>query len=161
MFRVVLDSDRSAYWPPTCENTTEGYLFVANGLNDTLRVRRLSATAYVAGIVAPDTAATVAFSGSGTITGDYYAYVRYLDQDDIPSSLSPISTLATATDNLTVNYSSVPVSSNARVTKREIYRNTDGQVDVFYLDVVIEDNTTTTASSTKTDDDLIDSSNAT
>lgn len=150
---TVLATDRSGYWPPSYEQTADGNVFIANGLDDTLRIRRFAQSATQAGIAAPETAVSLAFSGLGTITGDYYAYCRFVDADGIPSSLSPISALSVALDHSTANYSSIPVSDNPRVTTVEIYRNTDGQTIVFYLDATV-DNGTTTTTSTKADADL-------
>ncbi len=151
---MTLASGRSPYWPPSFEQTADGNLYIANGIDDTLRVKRYAATATLAGIAAPSTAASLAFSGSGALDGSYYAYVRFVDEDGIPSPLSPISTVAVAASDAQADYTSVPVSSNSRVTKRQIFRNTDGQTEVFYLDVEIDDNSTTTATSTKTDAQL-------
>jgi hypothetical protein len=150
---TVLATDRSGYWPPSFEQTADGNLFVANGIDDTLRIRGYAQSATLAGIEAPETALTLGFSGTGTIDGDYYAYSRFVDADGIPSSLSPISTVAVALDHSTANYSNIPVSSNTRVTTVEIYRNTDGQTIVFYLDATVTNGTTSTTS-TKTDAQL-------
>ena len=53
-----------------------------------------------------------------------------------------------------INYTSIQVPSDSKVTKRQILRNTDGQITTLYVDV--EDTTLvgTTFSSTKDDDTL-------
>jgi hypothetical protein len=54
----------------------------------------------------------------------------------------------------TVNYSSVQVPTDARVTHRQILRNTDGQAKTFYVDVDSTDLLATTFSSSQNDTDL-------
>lgn len=53
-----------------------------------------------------------------------------------------------------IDYTGIPVSPEARVTKRQIFRNTAGQTDVYYLDGTLSDNTTTVLTSTNTDTQL-------
>lgn len=54
----------------------------------------------------------------------------------------------------TLTYSSVAVPTEAKVTRRQILRNTDGQTNVFYVDVDTTDLVTTTFASTRDDNDL-------
>lgn len=56
----------------------------------------------------------------------------------------------------TITYTSVPVPTEPRVTRRQILRNTDGQASIYYVDVDTTDLSSTTFSSTKTDDTLDD-----
>lgn len=55
-----------------------------------------------------------------------------------------------------INYSSVPVSTETKVTSRQILRNTDGQEDTFYVDVETTDLSDTTLESPLEDDRLGD-----
>ena len=152
-----LATGRSPYFPPSFVRSNMGDMFISNGIDEILRWNGTTSAAQSAGITAPSTAATVASSGSGSITGTYYAYVRFGDADGNFSSLSPISTVHSPASKAQIDYSSVPVSSETRVTLRQIFRNTNGQTDVYYLDATISDNSTTTATSTKTDAQLLTS----
>lgn len=51
-------------------------------------------------------------------------------------------------------YTNVPATSNPRVTKRQLLRNTAGQTATFYVDVETTDLSTTTLTSTRQDDEL-------
>lgn len=54
----------------------------------------------------------------------------------------------------TVTYSSIPVPAEAKVVRRQILRNTDGQATVFYVDIDTDDLSSTILSSTSTDSQL-------
>jgi len=111
-----------------------------------------------AGMDAPATSCSVsAASTSGTIYGDYDVGVRYVDDDGIPSNLSPLANIViTAGDaSTTLYYTGIPTSSDDRVVGRQIWRNTSGSKGVtYYLDVEIDDNTATTSHSARTDGTL-------
>lgn len=51
-------------------------------------------------------------------------------------------------------YTSVPVSTETKVTRRQVLRNTDGQADTFYVDLDTTDLVDTSLESTKPDEDL-------
>lgn len=53
-----------------------------------------------------------------------------------------------------LSFTSVPVPLEAKVVRRQILRNTDGQADTFYVDVDSTDLLTTTFTSTRSDADL-------
>jgi hypothetical protein len=108
-------------------------------------------TADFAGLVRPSSQVVAAPSGSGTLTGTYYAYVSYVRRDGFESSLSDVSAPFTLTNAEEVSYSSVPVSPDIRVVKRRIYRTTAQQQRTVYLDVEIDNNSATTAASDLTD----------
>src|SRR5215831_13561065 len=114
--------------------TPEGLLYVADGFNPLQRWDGLQAALVPVGVYAPATAPTIAASGSGTATGTYYAYVRFLNDRGSWSDLSPISNAVTAA-NQVINYTAVPVPTQANVVRRQILRNTAGQTDTFYVDV--------------------------
>ncbi len=132
----------------------DGLLLVANGIDAVLRWDGLTDEAEPAGVLAPATAPTLSASGSGTITGTYYALVRYLDRYGNVSNVSPMSDGVTASSNGTIGYASVPVPTEAKVTRRQILRNTAGQTAVFYVDIDTTDLSGTSFSSTRTDSDL-------
>jgi hypothetical protein len=150
-----LKTGRHHFYRPTHAQSSKGEWFTATGLDRPQRWNGETASTQDVGITAPSTAVTLASAGgAGALTGDYNAYVRFVDSDGIPSALSPISNTLTLASANQINYSSVPVSPESRVAKREIFRNTDGQEDTYYLDVTINDNSTTTATSTRTDAQL-------
>lgn len=135
-------------------STPDGLLLAANGIDPVLAWDGNSAEMEEAGLAAPATALTVAGAGAGDITGDYYAYTRFLDGDGNPSDLSPLSALAELDGVATVNYAAVPVPSSPKVKYRQVLRNTAGQTAVFYVDIDTEDLTSTSLSSTREDSDL-------
>ncbi len=137
--------------PNDFATSPDGLLYVASGMDPVLRWDGHTAQMETAGVAPPDEAAAVAFSGTGEITGTYYAYVRFVDRLGNVSNLSPISDEAEAEDNETVTYSSVPLPNDPKVTRRQILRNTAGQTITFYTDVDTDDLTSTTFTSTKTD----------
>jgi hypothetical protein len=54
-----------------------------------------------------------------------------------------------------VEYTELPVPSDTRVVRRQIFRNTNGQSDVFYLDIETTDLSSTTLKSYLTDAQLV------
>jgi hypothetical protein len=65
-----------------------GRMLLADGLNPMLRWDGFLAAAEAAGIAAPLTAPTLSSLNN---QGTYYSFVRFLDADDNPSNLSPVS----------------------------------------------------------------------
>ncbi len=153
---AILKTGLSVTQPMTFCEDRRGILYMANGVDRPLRWDGELATAENAGLTAPGSALAASGSGAGsTLSGTYSCYVRYLDRDGIPSSLSPVRALVLSGTDSQIDYTSVPTSSDSRVTQRQIWRNTDGQTVTFYLDATIADNSTTTATSTKTDAQLL------
>ena len=92
------------------------------------------------------------------IAGTYYAYVRFINDLDAPSNLSPISAaliLAPTDYAYGIAYTNVPISTQANVVRRQILRNTDGQAATFYVDVDTTDLTSTSFSSINHDEQLL------
>lgn len=58
--------------------------------------------------------------------------------------------------SLTITYTSVAIPQETKVRRRQILRNTDGQQDVYYVDVDSTDLSSSTFSSTKDDDTLVE-----
>lgn len=100
---------------------------------------------------APPTAPTLSFTGTGTITGTYQAYQRYLDRQGNPGNLSPISAAVRATANSTATYSNLAVPAAANVVRRQILRNTAGQLTTFYITIDTTNLTATSLSESETD----------
>ncbi|NJL70153.1 MAG: hypothetical protein HC888_00465 [Candidatus Competibacteraceae bacterium] len=132
-----------------CESSS-GLLLIANGIDRMLRWDGQSEMTE-AGIDAPTTAPVITASLSGTITGTYTAYVRFVDADENYSNLSPISNEVTATNAFRINYASVPIPTSSRVKRRQILRNTAGQTTTYYVDIDTEDLSSTAFFSTNTD----------
>lgn len=88
-----------------------------------------------AGITAPATKETLTAIGSGgPITGTYTAYYRFVDAGGRVSDFSPVSSTITASSAQYMQHVVAPSpAAEPRVTGIQVYRNTDGQVSVYYL----------------------------
>lgn len=138
------------FQPVDVVQTPDNAILLFNGLDAVRRWNGVDTDATLGGVDAPSSAASGAWSGSGSITGDYTFYVRFVRSDGTTSSFGPSGT-ATASSDATISYTSVPTSSDPDVDTREIYRSTAGQTSVVYLDVTIADNVSTSDSSTNDD----------
>lgn len=210
------------------QETDQGDLFVANGIDIFLRWDGFLGSMQPVGMDAPATALVLGGSGFGAIVGTFFAYQRFIDEFNNPSNLSAISNTYEATgttgtitgasnaspivitsaghllttgttvkitgvegntsanntwvitviDNQsfrlddshgtddytgggvwtsgvsTILYSSVPIPSEAKVRRRQILRNTDGQATTFYVDVDTTDLTGASFPSTRLDSAL-------
>ncbi len=145
---------RSTFLPSNRCLTPDGFVLIANGLDPAKIHKRTDTTVYNAGI---PLAVNGSFSGSwgtaGSISGTYYYAFRYIDVDGVPGDLSVLQS-AVASSHSTISYSNIPVSSDARVAGRQIFRSTAGQSLVLYLDKQIDDNSTTSTTSTNSDTTL-------
>jgi len=95
------------------------------------------------GIAAPATACTSAAGAAGSLTGsDYQWIVTYLRADGSESNGGPASTALSLTSQA-ADLTTVPTSSDALVTRRNIYR-IGGTLSAWYFVGDIADNTTTT-----------------
>ena len=74
--------------PPSYAESDDAVAYMAHGK---LPVQRFDGALTSAGIEAPGVKPTVASSGSGTLTGQRYAYTRFLDSTGKVSNVSPIS----------------------------------------------------------------------
>jgi hypothetical protein len=126
----------------------------------------LTSTTFRSSLTDADLGVGIGVSAASTsktagISGTYYAYVRFINDLDAPSNLSPISSntlILEPTDYAYgIAYSNVPVSTQANVVRRQILRNTDGQAATFYVDVDTTDLTSTTFSSIQYDEALLSS----
>lgn len=149
----TLESSRAALYSPSFAKTDQGVLLIHDGVNAARRWDGLTAALEVSGITEPASACTIAGSGTGSLSGTYTAYVRFVDDEGQVSSLSPVSNEVTISGKAQVDYTSVPTGPT-RTAKRQLFRNLDGNADVYYLDTEISDNATTTATGTKTDTQL-------
>lgn len=102
------------------------------------------------GIARPTTASVVATGAAGVLTGSYGVVVTYVTSDGLESNPCDVSNSVTLT-NQQLGISSIPVSPDARVSSRKIYRSTAGG-SRYWLIGTIADNTTTTYSDNTPDD---------
>ena len=136
--------------------TDEGTVIMTDGLRRP-KVWDGVGSVRVSGLKPGTSALSVASSGSGSITGDYYAYYRFVDADGRVSDFSPVSTVHSASSASQIDYTSIPAADpDSRAVSVQIWRNTDGQKAVFYLDKTINIGTTST-NSTNTDTQLTES----
>lgn len=89
-----------------------------------------------------------------TYSGTYQCFMRYVDKDGKYSNPSPISVLVTLDQARYIQYTNLEVPTDQRVRRRQIFRNENGNTDVFYLDIDTEDLTSTALTSFNTDDQL-------
>ena len=137
--------------------SADGLVLAANGLDPVLAWDGMAASMWPLGLPPPDTAPTLAASGTGTILGTYYGYLRYMDSRGEFSDLSPLSAalaITGSTGKSTITYSAVEIPASPRAVRRQLLRNTAGQTKVFYIDVDTADLTSTTFTSTRADSEL-------
>ncbi len=105
------------------------------------------------GIAVPSAAPTGTSPAGGSLSaGDYLVKYTYVDEDGYESNASPASAAiaASASDKITL---AIVVSSDAKVTKRRIYRTiADGAI--FYYDKEVANNTAITVDLTQADSTL-------
>lgn len=116
-------------------NITDGCLKFHKG--DLTKVRNLS-------IAQPATAPTMTTNGAGNLNGDYYYVVSYYNSVDVSESLASSPSLVISTTNNKVTVT-IPVSTDAQVTARKLYRLDPGATSYRYL-ATVADNTTETYS---------------
>ena len=207
---------------------SNGSTYAVNGYAEPASWDVLRSASETMGIAVPASAPTLGGSGTGTIAGELYAFVRYMDRYGYVSNLSPISAvyrtnslsgnITDATDAVpivitsaahglttgntvfidllsgntnangswlitvltantfsldnsegngdyrgggtwyrgvgTLAYTSVPLPTDTKVTRRQILRNKIGDLNTFYVDVEDTAIVATSFNSTKTDAQL-------
>lgn len=137
--------------PVSFARAPSGEVYIATGLSPLSKWDGVRYASEEVGVPAPTETVTLAFSGTGVISGLYVAYQRWLDRDGNPSNLSPASQAVTADEDGTVTYTNVEAPTEPKITRRQILRNTAGQGLTFYVDVDTDDLNATTFTSTRTD----------
>lgn len=146
-----LATGRNTYLPSNRCLTPDGQVLIVNGLDAAKIHRGSEGTLYNAGMpLAVNGSFAGAWGTAGAITGTYYYAFRYIDADGIPGDLSVLQS-AVAAAKSTISYTNLPVSSDARVAGRQIFRSIAGENSVLYLDVTVDDNSTTSTSSVNSD----------
>ncbi len=137
--------------PKTFAQSESGVVYIADGLHAVQRWDGNTSALETAGVAPPATAVVIAGSGSGSISGTYTAYQRFVDRLGNFSNLSPISNTLVVAGKLQIDYSSVDIPTSSQVVSRQILRNASGNTSTYYLDVETTDLAATTFTSTKTD----------
>jgi hypothetical protein len=132
------------------------YLYMANGISPVTKWDGLTPAVVEAGVASPTAGPTLSFAGTGgTITGNYQAYVRFIDIDGNVSNLSLPSALVNTTESTTAIYEGVAAAPQpSRIVRRQILRNAAGSLLIFYVDIDTTDLTSTSFTSVKDDDAL-------
>lgn len=147
------------------QSSSDGNLFIANGIDPVLVWDGTDTVAFPAGVAAPATAPTLTPAGTGSITGTYYGFIRWVDARGNYSNLSPISAPASALAAGSIDYSGLAVPAVGTVVRRQIIRNTNGSIgavdpltgvttSIAYVDIDDTNVFATTATSTRLDADL-------
>ncbi len=100
-------------------------------------------TVRTVGITVPVAATKNSLIDGALSTGNYKYKITYVDEDGYESNGGAVVTIAAeadANDGIKLN---IPVSSDAKIAKRRIYRTTVGG-SIYYYDGVVNDNSTTT-----------------
>lgn len=130
------------------------YKNVLYGIRSGIGLVRSDGTYYgSSGIAAPSTAPTLADGAAGTVTAaDYYGVVTFFNPTtDVESDPSPASAKLTHTGSKKIDWTAIPVSTNAQVTARRLYRTLPNQTGEYYFVGELADNVSTTF----TDDVLV------
>lgn len=139
------------YYP--CFAQANNCLFIVNS-QDRKKVINLSGTLTLQdfGIAAPGSAPTIAASGIGSFhNGTYEARVTFVNGNTGEESSAGTTSATASPANKAINWTSIPVSADAQVTKRNLYLRNTATMNTFYLAGTVNDNVTTTAST-----DLLD-----
>lgn len=143
------------FTPCSFAQATNGYVYFGNGMTSLRKWRDTLSMAALAGVNTPNVGFTIAGSGSGTITGTYRAYTRFVDEDGNFSALSPVSNELVASNVLSIVATGVVTPpAGQRIVRRQILRNTSGQFQTFYVDIDSTDLATSTFSMSRSDNDL-------
>lgn len=137
--------------PKTFAQSESGVVYIADGFNAVQRWDGNTSALETAGVAPPATAVVIGSSGSGSISGTYTAYQRFVDRLGNFSNLCPISNTLVVAGVLQIDYSSVDIPTSSQVVSRQILRNASGNTSSYYLDITTTDLTATTFTSTKTD----------
>lgn len=151
----AIQSNLSRFHPIEFARATNGYMYFATGLDPVFKWDGMTLQAETAGVPAPAAGPTLTVTGTGSgITGDYSAYVRFLDAAGNVSNLSTVSNTVTAANALSIEYAQVAIPTSSQVVRRQILRNAAGSNLVYYVDIDTTDLFSQTFSSQRDDDDL-------
>lgn len=140
--------------PDSFAAASDGVVLIANGIDPVLRWAGDTQLAEAAGVVPPAVAPTIGSSGTGTLSGKYAAFVRFVDRYGNVSNVSPVSAQITVTNAAQITYADVAVPQSPAVVRKQILRNLDGNFTAFYVDVDTTQIDTTSFTSTVSDNVL-------
>lgn len=140
--------------PDSFAEDSNGVILIANGIDLVQRWDGFSSSISPAGVIPPATPIVLSATGSGTITGSFFAFYSFIDNTGLESSLSPVSNVVTASNNATVTYDGMPSGVLSTVVRKRIYRSTAGQGAIVYLDIDTDDVSSVTLTSTRVDTDI-------
>jgi hypothetical protein len=141
--KQITSTPFNTFMPLSFAKTRHGLLLMVNGLDRGGVWDGVTNTTFEIGIDPPGTAPNATLINGGALSdGKYDLYYRFVDLYGNPSDLSPAQTI-TATANKAFSWT-FGVSSQSRVTKRELWRTLADDSRVVYRVAVIDDNTTTT-----------------
>jgi len=143
-------------FPASFARATNGYVYIANGLNPVVKWDGVGVSTVEVGVPAPDSAMTIRGGKTGPISGIYSAYCRFVDEDGNVSNLSPISNTIEVTDVRRIIYKNIPVPDpgDTKIKSKQILRNTNGQATTYYVDIELRNLAVRSKYSTNTDDQL-------
>ena len=135
---LVIKTGLNTTWPMTFAQDRFGRVIGVNGIDRGIHWDTFSATADKIGIDAPVGIQSVAGAGgtSGTISGIYNCYYRYVDDRDGHkrySDLSPVVATADLDAVLEIEWTTLVQSSQSRVNKIELWRTAVGAVSYTHL----------------------------
>ena len=143
--------------PLSFAESEDGVLLMANGIDPMLRWDGYAAEASPAGIAPPRLAPGMIAEGEGGISGEYYGFMRYVDDQGRRSNPTPFAGPLVMLNNGSIRYTNLdrPIESGQeRVVRRQILRNTAGQTSVFYVDIDTGDLSSDHLSSGRVDEEL-------
>lgn len=150
---ATIYSDRNHEFPASLLSIDDNLMLLADGINPVLQWNGKDAAAATAGVAAPTAALVLADGGAGAITTtNCVAYCRFVAAGPLYSDLTPVSNALTITGKR-INYSNIPVPTDPKVVRKEIFRTLSGGGATLYLDQAITTLSATTASSN--DDDSV------
>lgn len=158
----TLASGVSTFAPWYFTRTRKGDLIGVNGIDRGIRWDGITSAAEELGITGPTSACSVAEdTGGGSLTngGTYICWFRYIDNTTPTPVVSSITTASASvtisTASSRIDWSSIPQSSEDRVSHIELWRSLPGAPNRLYYVATIADGTTTYADDGTSDNDLI------
>ena len=153
----ILSGIPTALPPLTYAHTPLGDVMMANGIIPMAKWNGIRLSARDVGVPAPIAAPVLTGFGAGSISGLYQVYQRFIDDDDNPSNLSPVSNtleIDTTGPRAYLRVTGLDIPNVPKIARRQILRNTSGQLLTFYAEIDTTDLGSTSFSLTLSDDDL-------
>lgn len=136
--QAILSGIPTALPPLSYTHSPLGDVLMANGIIPMAKWNGIRLSARNVGVPAPILAPLLAGHSSGAITGLYQVYQRFIDDDNNPSNLSPVSNtldIATTAGRAFLTASNLDIPNVPKIVRRQILRNTAGQLLTFYAEI--------------------------